>query len=84
MVVISIRHGKDIIGIPAFCKRGAVEDEMKEAKRNLLAAYSIYSEEIKGKFLVVFTNQPELYENFDRTRTDGYGREFYIALTTDF
>ncbi len=84
MFVISVKGGKDIIGIPAFCGLGAVEDEMKEAKRNLLVAYSIYSEEIRDKFLVVLTNQPELYENFDRTRMFGYGGEFYLALTEDF
>lgn len=84
MFVISSRGGKNIVGIPAFCALDAVEDEIRETKRNLLMAYSIFADGIKDKFLVVLTNQPEFYQNFDSSRPVGSGGEFYIVLTEDF
>ncbi len=84
MFVISSKSDKDIVGIPAFCALDAVEDEIRETKRNLLMAYSIYADEISDKFVVVLTNQPEFYKNFDNGRMVGTDGEFYIALTEDF
>lgn len=84
MFVISSKSDKDIVGIPAFCALDAVEDEIRETKRNLLMAYSIYADEISGKFVVILTNQPEFYKNFDSGRVVGTDGEFYIALTEDF
>ena len=84
MFVISSRGGKDIVGIPAFCALDAVEDEIRETKRNLLMAYSIFADGIKDKFLVILTNQPEFYKNFDKGKLIGTGGEFYIVLTEDF
>lgn len=84
MFVISSKRGKDIVGIPAFCALDAVEDEIRETKRNLLMAYSIYDDDIKDKFVVILTNQPEFYKSFDRGRMVGTDGEFYIVLTEDF
>lgn len=84
MFVITSKSDKDIVGIPAFCALDAVEDEIRETKRNLLMAYSIYDEDIKDKFVVILTNQPEFYKNFDRGRMVGTDGEFYLALTEDF
>lgn len=84
MFVISSRGGKDIVGIPAFSALDAVEDEIRETKRNLLMAYSIFADEIKDKFVVILTNQPDFYNGFDAVQVAGTGGEFYIALTEDF
>lgn len=84
MFVISSKSDKDIVGIPAFCELDAVEGEIRETKRNLLMAYSIYGDDIKDKFVVIITNQPELYKSFDKGRMVGTDGEFYIALTEDY
>ncbi len=83
MFVISSRGSKDIVGIPAFCAPDAVEDELRETKRNLLMAYSIFDDDIKDKFVVIMTNQPAIYDGFDKARLVGTGGEFYITLTED-
>lgn len=82
--VISSKGGKDIVGLPAFCAMDAIEDEIRETKRNLLMAYSIFADEIRDKFVLILTNQPDFYNNFDKRRLIGSGGEFYIALTEDF
>lgn len=84
MFVLSPRGRKDIVGIPAFCALDAVEDEIRETKRNLLMAYSIFADGIKDKFVVILTNQPEFYNNFDKVQLIGNDGEFYITLTEDF
>ena len=84
MFVITSKSDKDIVGIPAFCALDAVEDEIRETKRNLLMAYSIYDGSIKDKFVVILTNQPEFYKNFDKGRMVGTDGEFFLALTEDF
>jgi len=84
MFILQAKGQKDVIGIPAFCEKAAVWDEIRETKWNLMMAMSIYGAGSKDVVFVILTNQPELYKSFDEGRMVGTGGEFYIALTEDF
>jgi hypothetical protein len=84
MFVLQPKNGSSIVGIPAFCALDAVEDEIREAKWNLIMALSIFGPDSKDKFFVILTNQKELYDTFDANRLVTADGEFYLALTEDF
>jgi len=84
MFVIEPKNGPSIVGIPAFCALDAVEDEIREAKWNLMMALSIFGTDSKDKFFIILTNQKALYDTFDANRLVTADGEFYLALTEDF
>lgn len=84
MFVIEPKNGPSIVGIPAFCALDAVEDEIREAKWNLMMALSIFGTDSKDKFFIILTNQKALYDTFDVNRLVTADGEFYLALTEDF
>ena len=82
---ISPKSGKEIIGIPAFCKENfSLEDEIKYIQWRLIMALSICKTDLKDKFFLIVTNQRSLYENFDREKIPNFECEFYVALTEDY
>lgn len=84
MFILQAKGQKIIVGIPAFCALNGVEDEIKRAKWNVMMAMSIFGAESKDAFFLILTNQPALYEDFDKIRLVSTKGEFYIALTEDF
>lgn len=84
MFVLEPKNGPSIVGIPAFCALDAVEDEIREAKWNLMMALSIFGQDSKDKVFIILTNQKALYDTFDANRLVTADGEFYLALTEDF
>ena len=74
---------KEIIGLPVICVDSEATQKMTECKWNLLAALGAYGERIKEKFLVVVTNQENIYETLDQNPLASGGGEFYVAFTED-
>ena len=82
---ISPKNGKEIIGIPAFCKENfSLEDEIKYIQWRLIMALSICKSDRKDKFFLIVTNQKKLYDNFDKEKIPNFDGEFYVALTEDY
>ncbi len=84
MFIIEPKKGPNIVGIPAFCALDAVEDEIKEAKWNLMMALSIFGPDSKDIVFIILTNQELFYNTFDVNRLVTADGEFYLALTEDY
>ncbi len=83
MFSIQEQGKKEIVGIPAICTDSDVDKKITECRWGLLSALGSYGPEIKDKFLVVVTNQEQIYDSFDRNPLASAGGEFYLALTED-